>query len=811
MVDALPTSWGSAIGNAAYVQAMSGNYLNDVPDTTEDLKTARQFFSRFKTADDILIPKIAPVEDLLPAKTTILDATIIVSRQEGSWKVLKTASLEKLAFQRQVTDQTMREVEVKIFTHGQDDPDSMKQIAKWVWSKFEKGEQDMPTGVIAFSTAACDIRLEDMVKVTEPQHRGETHRIPTDLADYEGPLAVLPMKIFLGDGYSWMFVFEQKVTAYLDGTLEIKNHELPEAFVNLFRKIPAVASFWAPYLVIEVEDYIMGSTGDKTFRMNAAVDVQALARLAGWKCSKSDSSTLPLLTTGMGFFRFFKWSEVMLAENFVNLPPALSIEIFGYMKAVYSVYSTLVTALLYDTFPDSDVVTQVTRTTAEEFADYWSSLVISVLNFVTVDIEATRAANSRQQLCNALRLIEKGGEMSEDPPFRVKRFAQLIGPWPTLMKGGARFLPIVREHFIVQHEILKGFPLSQFEYIFERDISPKMKYYIRFGLAPTAIEKLNPGHPITSKNSSVHLLQHPSLKAITINVDVDTVSYKTLVSEAVRAERPMRDAVLEWGRLNVEAILQLFRRLAGDPELQELFHPYYEYLRLQYMNLGKSGPISVNSLDRRIMHNREQEMSAYQAKMQTIDRSIQQLQEHKDTLSQAIKMMKADEQRGFRSNRLEHREVASSIPSLRPFWKHKKPKQNQGTQKAPNIQPLEVRTQEHDDQVTVPPAPGRPTWKEDEEMSISAPSHECARKRARSRSLGRDTTTKFDGPSRERSRSSGRRQRSRHREPKVKRVEEPEPEKEKEPEPEVIIDESPLRSPSIQIDYSSPEPDTPMD
>ena len=161
--------------------------------------------------------------------------------------------------------------------------------------------------------------------------------------------------------------------------------------------------------------------------------------------------------------------------------------------------------------------------------------------------------------------------------------------------------------------------------------------------------------------------------------------------------------------------------------------------------------------------------------MEKITSSISNLQGYRNTLTVALGMMDSDDQRGYRSNRQEHREIAATVPSLRPFCKKKKAKTEQSTNT--NVQPLSARTNEHREPVIVPPPPpGVQTWREEEGMAELEPNQSQARKRARSRSAPRSPGRRSVTPPRRRFR-------------------------EKSKSPETM--DSPLKSPSIQIDYSS--------
>ena len=811
LVDPLEQTWGGPVNRTDYIQAMTGKNLCHSVDVVSDIKISEEFYGRFKSKENILVPKIAEVSQMLPGETSILDTLIKMSTQPGTWKYPQTSAFENLASSRQVTDHAFKSMHWVQFNLQRGTPERLKELTDWAMQQIETSEQDMPIGVIPIAVATLQIRTEDYNNLSLPEHRGKETTFSTDLTGYDGKSEFFPIKIAFGDGYKWALICELDVKVNGDSTFTMVNTEIPAEFIEFLKKLPAVAGLFATTSATEVEDWIMTSTGDKEFRLNAAVDLQSLARLAGWKCEDASSSALPFMTVGAGYFRFFKLCEDFWAESFEYLNPELKRDVLGCLKVTYSTYSTLLYTLLYDTFPDGDVVTQTTRTTAMEYADFWSAFVISVLNYTVVDIDAVKRAENRQQVCNAVKYMLHDGAVSSETPYRVKLFSQLIGPWPTMMKGGPRHLQVVREHFLSQYSLMKSFPLDKFEYIFKKELSPYNKYYARFGIPPTVLSSLKPEYPVTNRTASLHLIQHPTLAKSAIKIDITTLSYKTLSDQAKIVGRPMRDVFLEWARLNVERIPGLFQKLAVNGDLQDVILPYYENVRLMYLNIGERTPMDVQELDRRILANRKNERNMYDMKINKIASTLEQLTQHKATLEQARAMMDEDDQRGFRSNRIEHREIASAVPSLRPLCNNRKKKGMNRVQ--PNVGSWEIRKSQHAEEVTMPPLPpGNPTWQESEGWPDFPPRQDKAQKRARSRSVGREAVKTFAGKPiyqvRSR-RSPGRKSRRSSKSPVPVRSNSNGKQK---PPPsatvtsaDVVMEESPLRSPSILIDYPSPE------
>ena len=531
LVDPLGSTWGGGVTRGDYVEAMSKMRIGETPDPQHDVRVSRAFYARFKEDDTILFPKLAPNQAMLPGSSSILDQLKKIASQPGTWKIPTESELGKMVSHRQLTDAALNNVDCRQFDLQTGDADRLDSLIDWAMEKLEESERQMPIGVVPCAVAALQVKHEDYNQICAPKFRGKDVNVQSDLSNYEGEKEWLPIKIVVGNGVDWCLVFEYSISEMTDDTYTIKNVALPPAFVSFMKKLPAITGFHAPTSAVELEDWLQRSTGDPEVRVSAAVDLPCLARLAGWKCNGTESTTMALITTGMGYFRFYKWTEPFWTRPFHLINREFHKDIIGYIKVIYTAYRTLLYTLLYDTLPDADIIMNITRKTSEEFADFWSTFIVYVLNYTMVDKQEARNAATRQQLCNSIKVMLFNGEMGETP-FRVKLFSQLIGPWPTLTKGGPRFLQIVREQFLIQHGILKSLPLPKFEDFFDQEIRPAHRYYARFGLEIELITSLRQGTPITDSRASLHLVQHPILQRAAIKLDMRRLSYKTLADKA---------------------------------------------------------------------------------------------------------------------------------------------------------------------------------------------------------------------------------------------------------------------------------------
>ena len=101
---------------------------------------------------------------------------------------------------------------------------------------------------------------------------------------------------------------------------------------------------------------------------------------------------------------------------------------------------------------------------------------------------------------------------------------------------------------------------------------------------------------------SVGLLQPQTLPGGYLRLNPRFNSPGTIAKRCKAIERPHRDCILEWARLNPEKISQFLDRLAAEPKWQVLFQEIYDSLCLLFLRLYNKEARTVELMELQLKH-----------------------------------------------------------------------------------------------------------------------------------------------------------------------------------------------------------------
>ena len=115
--------------------------------------------------------------------------------------------------------------------------------------------------------------------------------------------------------------------------------------------------------------------------------------------------------------------------------------------------------------------------------NHFCNWIVDVLVDTEVCMEVLPHVKSRVSLLSSLRYRNKQGVLSERPPSRVDIFAMVVGPWPSIVFGGPRYLHQVRRHFLIQCQVLKDANVKQWNRLMPYNISKQMNVSASYGIS----------------------------------------------------------------------------------------------------------------------------------------------------------------------------------------------------------------------------------------------------------------------------------------------------------------------------------------
>ena len=399
-------------------------------------------------SDSFMVPESA--EDLLVGDSTILDKLQVKAEQNGAWKFPTPATLANYASSRQFTEEVTGNTAIKVFTLNEDSLELLKKFVSWIDTMIEIDEQKWPASAVTMRVFNTYVSQGDYDHLTHPNHREEVVEFKP-FKKMTSDLKPLVTKIvFTGSNWvgviQWPFSAKWSPSEHQPGqyvqVYNMMNFGMPTVLISWMKNLPAVQ-------VQDVEDalylenYIESNTFTE-FRFSAVVDINPLAVLAGITLNSRDSTILSYVAAGTLCYQFTQPDDAWYLMPWKEIPEHIVWSIMSEQRAIFSAHRIFKLSLLWDIFPDSDIATQLTRSTTHEFMVWFMCLVNNTLNRTAINWgQDLHNIPDRKSLATILvGLNMNGGWTSEEGecPPRVKLFSSLFGSWPSVTYGGARFL-----------------------------------------------------------------------------------------------------------------------------------------------------------------------------------------------------------------------------------------------------------------------------------------------------------------------------------------------------------------------------------
>ena len=168
--------------------------------------------------------------------------------------------------------------------------------------------------------------------------------------------------------------------------------------------------------------------------------------------------------------------------------------------------------------------------------------------------------------------------MDEAPP-RVLLWNRTCGEWPSLTKGGCRFLHQCRSWFLEMVRVWTQQGLSWDVGVKLPTMSRKLMHHANFKISPIQIAACN------FKEATVlpsGLLRPKSLKLKSLDMDPTTVRSFSIGKQCKKLMHEQVPVMLEWARENPTKISDFLRRMGSDIEFQKFYRHLYDPMRHLY-------------------------------------------------------------------------------------------------------------------------------------------------------------------------------------------------------------------------------------
>ena len=168
--------------------------------------------------------------------------------------------------------------------------------------------------------------------------------------------------------------------------------------------------------------------------------------------------------------------------------------------------------------------------------------------------------------------------MDEAPP-RVLLWNRTCGEWPSLTKGGCRFLHQCRSWFLEMVRVWTQQGIRWDVGVKLPTMSRELMHHANFKISPIQISACN------FKEATVlpsGLLRPKSLKLKSLDMDPTTVRSFSIGKQCKKLMHEQVPVMLEWARENPTKISDFLRRMGSDIEFQKFYRHLYDPMRHLY-------------------------------------------------------------------------------------------------------------------------------------------------------------------------------------------------------------------------------------
>ena len=543
----------------------------EVGGPTSDTRHAAAFIERDSMSNatvpnEIMFSKGLQLQHILPLGAPLVDNMRVYSRQRDSWQYPNPGRWAMAQERRGSDYQLIEECEVRDIRVGVTPANYAAIDAAWAMQKmdqmfWEKGvgkemhEFQSDPHMLPAVVLSQEVSLMSYNKLMNaPMSQEKVEFFPATPSMFADSVKEMAVRLLLGNGVTWML--SVSIPAYrFKGRIVVPRQNLQKPLAGFLSSLPPLVGVGLQRSIKDFEEMLKAVTGEAVL-IYPRIDIKALAVLAGWGCRVFNTSLLSTVVLGAPINVFVRNGDNRWGYPWDQIAGPLQVHALGLLKLAYVSELALVGVLLADTFPDPEVVLDMTGIPLNDFYTWFSRYVISSLSGVGVSAEAQRAATTRKELLLALRLAVDSNLPHVELDHTKRVWSKLMGDWPSVCFGGARFLHSVRSKFDEQFQLLQLANPGHWNDLTGFFWSPQASIECTYGLPKLPFELTL--LPVGSMELGLRV--HPVLKDLVLKVSAEQFGGVDMQEFVDGSERSLKHLVMEWGRLHLgESAALLFR------------------------------------------------------------------------------------------------------------------------------------------------------------------------------------------------------------------------------------------------------------
>ena len=266
------------------------------------------------------------------------------------------------------------------------------------------------------------------------------------------------------------------------------------------------------------------------------------------------------------------------ARRYGDIPAALQVYALGDLKMAHLTYYTLSAVILRDYLPDPDIVLNYFKSFSQwDPVNWFLKLLMCTLEGAEIHSTDMKRAVSRSEIVNCVRYRTGEDSLLADEPARcIRLWGRMRGSWPSLTRGGCRYLHQSRVGFVEMIKLCVQEKLKDYSRNRLPPVSSELRSYAVFGLSKESLDKVDFSKPAPGTRGLCRIksLLPPEL----VMNPVDVKSYK-IGKLCGKQDRSQSLIMMEWARLNTVLIADFLRRLGSDIQFQRFYRHLYDPFR----------------------------------------------------------------------------------------------------------------------------------------------------------------------------------------------------------------------------------------
>ena len=583
-------------------------------------------------------PGLVDFNKLITSKAPILDYLKLYSDMQGSWDYPPREEIAQWRLNRGISPQWFQGTTITEYVIGSND--NFKEFVELFWQNYHADQELLPTGVLSLDVEDKKVWKYDLLRISKfrdqviplRKNKEDINELPPDLRldsdgkPHENKETNVPAKIMFG-GVHWGMMISLGISSTSKDEYSYDCKGFPDEVIDFLESLPPIVGAGIKADVKGVESFVYEVTG-RQMRFKDYIELGVLATLCGWQLQRRGMFILSLITLGSTMNKLVSCADGQWGIPFHELDPSMQCYAIGDTKMGHITYSVLISTFLIQIAPDPDMACRLSRCTQLEWVTWFCTLIRESLVGLEISQQAAESHSalhgSYQELVNIIRYRDIHGKISGNPPDNVTFIAGLVR-WPSIAAGGPRFLHAVRLHHLSVHNAIRessGIPGTKQYFSLEVEVSDRM--YATFG-----------HRDILSLDLSARI-EDPELSDFQFSLEVHPGIEKPILfmefpldmtyihSRSRNLDRGVREAMMEWLRLDISRVDQLYQNCNDNREFAVAMRGRHEDIRLMYIALMNREPVTVVETEESITEEVHAAIVKHRAVKQELLDAIQQ-------------------------------------------------------------------------------------------------------------------------------------------------------------------------------------------